>query len=64
MCVPLQHLVGYKVYLPTNSIGSDSKEARKGYVAIPWQKGGDERGSDSLIKKGGNYLRGSFHQAV
>ena len=43
---PSQHSVGYEIYLPTNSIGSDSKEARRGYVAIPWQKGGDDdRGS-------------------
>ena len=61
--------MGYEVYLPTDSIGSDSKEARRGYVAIPWQKGGDdveynERGSVSLIKGGGNYLRGRFQQAV
>ena len=34
--------MGYEVYLPTNSIGLDSKEARRGYVAIPWQKGGDD----------------------
>ena len=34
--------MGYEVYLPTNSIGSDSKEARRGYVVIPWQKGGDD----------------------
>ena len=30
-----QHSVGYEVYLPTNSIGSDSKEARGEYVVIP-----------------------------
>ena len=60
--------MGYEVYLPTNSIGSDSKEARGEYVAIPWQKGGDdvireeynEKGSVSLIKGGGNYLKGRF----
>ena len=61
--------MGYEVYLPIDSIGLDSKEVRKGYVAIPWQKGGDdvkynERGSVSLIKGGGNYLRGRFQQAV
>jgi len=27
--------MGYEVYLPTYSIGLDSKEARRGYVAIP-----------------------------
>ena len=32
--------MGYEVYLHTDSIGSDSKEARGEYVAIPWQKGG------------------------
>ena len=55
--------MGYEVYLPTYSIGSDSKAARGEYVAIPWQKGGEEyneRGSVSLIKRGGNYLRGRF----
>ena len=60
--------MGYEVYLPTNSIRSDSKEARGEYVVIPWQKGGDdvireeynEKGSVSLIKGGGNYLRGRF----
>ena len=59
----------YEVYLPTDSIGLDSKEARRGYIAIPWQKGGDdvkynERESVSLIKGGGNYLRERFQQAV
>ena len=60
--------MGYEVYLSTDSIGLDSKEARRGYVGIPWQKGGDdaireeynERGSISLIKGGGNYLKGRF----
>ena len=61
--------MGYEVYLSTNSIGLDSKEARRGYVGIPWQKGGDdvkynERGNVSLIKGGRNYLRGRFQQAV
>ena len=53
----------YEVYLPTDSIGLDSKTARGEYVAIPCQKGGEEyneRGSVSLIKGGGNYLRGRF----
>ena len=60
--------MGYEVYLPTDSIGSDSKAARGEYVAIPWQNGGDDvireeynkRGSVSLIKGGGNYLMGRF----
>ena len=55
--------MGYEVYLPTDSIGSDSKAARGEYVAIPCQKGGEEyneRGSVSLIKGGANYLRGRF----
>ena len=67
--------MGYEVYLPTNSIGSNSEEARRGYVVIPWQKGGDEvirgiqweyneRGSDSLIKRGENYLSERFQQAI
>ena len=55
--------MGYEVCLPSDSIGSDSKAARGEYVAIPCQKGGEEyneRGSVSLIKGGGNYLRGRF----
>ena len=55
--------MGYEVYLPTNSIRLDSKATRGEYVAIPCQKGGEEyneRGSVSLIKGGGNYLRGRF----
>ena len=32
--------MGYEVYLPTDSIGLDSKAARGEYVAIPRQKGG------------------------
>ena len=60
--------MGYEVYLPTDSIGSDSKVVRGEYVAIPWKNGGDDvireeynkRGSVSLIKGGGNYLRGRF----
>ena len=34
--------MGYEVYLLIDSIGSDSKEVRRGYVAIPLQKGGDD----------------------
>ena len=59
--------MGYEVYLPTNSIRLDSKATRGEYVAIPCQKGGEEyneRGSDSLIKGGENYLRGRFQQVV
>ena len=61
--------MGFEVYLLTDSIRSDSKETRRGYVVIPWQKGGDdvkynEKGNVSLIKGGGNYLRGRFQQAV
>ena len=32
---PSQHSMGYEVYLSIDSIGLDSKEARRGYVAIP-----------------------------
>ena len=55
--------MGYEVYLPSDSIGSNSKVARGEYLAIPWQKGGEEynaRGSVRLIKGGGNYLSGRF----
>ena len=55
--------MGYEVYLPSDSIGSDSKVVREEYLAIPRQKGGEEyneRGSVSLIKGGGNYLKGRF----
>ena len=34
--------MGYEVYLPIDSIGSNSKEARRRYVVIPLQKGGDD----------------------
>ena len=55
--------MGYGVYLPSVLIGSDSKAAKGEYLVIPWQKGGEEyneRGSVSLVKGGGNYLRGRF----
>ena len=59
-----QHLVGYEIHLSTNSIGSDSEEARRRYgLAIPWQKGGDDvlhRGRNSLIKGGEVYQKGRF----
>ena len=45
--------MGYEVYLPTNSIRSDSKEARRGYVAIPSQKGGDDVIREGNVMKGG-----------
>ena len=54
--------MGYEVYLPIDSIGSDSKAARGEYVAIPCQKGAEEyneRGSVSLIK-GGELFKGEI----
>ena len=41
--------MGYEVYLPTDLIGSDSKIARGEYVAIPWQKGGDDVIREEII---------------
>ena len=47
--------MGYEVYLTSNSIGSDSVKARRECIAYSMT----ERGTDSLIRGGGYYLRGS-----
>ena len=47
--------MGYEVYLPSNLIGSNSKATKGEYVAIPWQKGGEEyneKGRFSVDQRG------------
>ena len=53
--------MGYEVYLPSDSIESNSKVARGEYVAIPWQKGGEEyneRGRFSTDQRGRKLSKG------
>ena len=52
--------MGYEVYLTSNSIGSDSVKARRECIAYSMT----ERGTDSLIRGGGYYLRGSVSAFV